>query len=314
VNPFDPLYAQCNAGTNADKYASLPDLPRLIDVEVTNSCNFRCLMCPTGNHQMTRASGFMSRDTFAALNRQCYGTGLRFIGWGEPLLHPDIVDFIRDATAWGNPTHLNTNGSKIDRAMAHALVRAGLGSIKFSFQGADRASYAEMRNTDFFDALAGAVARMHLARGDNPLPYIHVSTTTTHEDDRTIERFRERFGRLADRVTVGRTVFAHLDLNAVRLRPDERARLETFMEYEPDGLEHPRPCPEVNDKLTVQWDGSVRVCCNDFDGATDLGNIDATPLKAIWRAKQIEDYRKTLAEDRYEGPLCSVCFDYMGNA
>lgn len=313
MNPFQPLYAQCNSGTSAEKYASLADFPRIIDVEVTNACNFRCLFCPTGNHAMTRPSGFMDMEVFAKLVEECsgWGTGLRLIGWGEPLLHPDIVEFLDIAGLAGLPTHINTNGSKLTRKLALALGAAGLDSIKFSFQGVNRETYAEARNTDFFDGLYDAVALMHRVRGTRKTPYIQVSTTTTYETPEQIEAFKAKFAPICDQVTVGRTVFAHLDMKAVRLRPHERATLEKLAKFEPEGLQHPSPCPEVMDKLTVSWNGDVRVCCNDADGITNLGNIMDRPLKEIWRDKTIEDYRRRLANNDYGGPLCSTCYTYM---
>ncbi|MEL0114280.1 MAG: radical SAM protein, partial [Rickettsiales bacterium] len=155
TNPFQPIYDECNAGNSQQKYESLPAFPRLIDLEVTNTCNFRCLMCPTGNYSQHRKAGFMAEETYYKLVEECrpHGTALRYIGWGEPLTHPHIVDFIRAASDANLLTHLNTNGSKMTEEMARALIDAGLKSIKFSFQGVDTKSYAEMRNIDYFDEL-----------------------------------------------------------------------------------------------------------------------------------------------------------------
>lgn len=314
MNPFTPLYQACNTGDSAEKYASLADFPRIIDVEVTNACNFRCLFCPTGNHAMTRPSGFMERATYERLLDGCFdnGTSLRFIGWGEPLLHPELVDFIHLACLGDIPTHLNTNGSKLTKDLAYRLWWGGLDSIKFSFQGADRETYAEARNIDFFDGLYEAVAIMHKMRGRSDYPYIQVSTTTTYETPEQIEAFKAKFAPICDQVSVGRTVFAHLDMKAVRLRKHEKATLEKLAQYEPDNLAHPSPCPEIYDKLTVQWDGGVVLCCNDFDKTVPLGNIMQTPLKEIWRHPRIEAYRKRVAKGDYSLPLCNSCYDYMG--
>lgn len=313
MNPFQPLYDACNTGHAVGKYSRLPEFPRLIDLEPTNACNFRCLMCPVGNHAMTRPTGVMKRETFRRIADACipHKTALRFIGWGEPFLNPHLLEFIGIASANGLLTHINTNGSMINYRMAEALVSSGLSSIKFSFQGVDRESYAEMRNIDFYDGLRDATAMVHRLRGNRMLPYIQVSTTTTYETEEQVRAFREAFEPICDHVSVGKTVFAHMDLKATRLRPEERETLERLAVFEPANLVHPSPCPEVYDKLTIQWDGSVRVCCNDFDGLTNLGNVMDRPLSDIWRDKTIEDYRKRLADGEYEGPLCGSCYHYM---
>ena len=308
-NPFQSLYDACNTGDPTDKWRDLPDFPRIIDVELTNSCNFRCLMCPTGNHSQTRKTGFMSDSTWGALRRQTVAqdVGLRFIGWGEPLSHPRAVDIV---DGFDGITHVNTNGSYLDAHMAFDLIDAGLSSIKFSFQGADRETYREMRNIDYFDDLYGKVKEMHWARGDDVLPYIHVSTTITRETPDMVRAFREKFEPVCDRVSVGRTTFDFMDLKAARLRPGELAMLERLAKEDTTVKHHPDPCPEVYDKLSVHWDGSVHVCCNDFDNQTDLGNINDRPLSEIWRHEVIEMYRERLAKRDYSLPLCRDCYDY----
>ena len=316
TNPFGALYEICNTGSNAWKYAGLAPSPRMIDIEPTDACNFRCLMCPTGNRSLSRKAGVMDWGVFVRVAEQCagYGTGLRFIGWGEPMLCPELVAMVEYATALGLPTHINTNGSLMDAAMASRLIEGGLSSIKFSLQGTDRDGYAEMRNVDWFDGLRETVAMFHTMRGDRSLPYIQVSTTTTRETPDQVEAFRAMFDPICDAVSVGKTVFAHLDLTAARMSDADRATLAKLSEYHPADLTHPMPCPEVYDKLTVHWDGAVRVCCNDYDGITDLGNVMKRPLFDIWRDVTIELLRKRLADNDYGGPLCATCWHYMPGA
>lgn len=314
LNPFDPLYKQCNSGTSADKYANLAPFPKIIDVELTSACNFRCKMCPTGNLSLTRPAGFMEANTFSTIVEQCqdHGTALRLIGWGEPLLHSRCVEMIEEASFCGLLTHINTNGSKLDQQTAKALINAELSSLKFSFQGVDRKSYEEMRGTDYFDGLLETARLVKELRGTRPSPYLHISTSITYEAPEIVAAFRERAALLADSVTIGHTTFDYMDWKAARLRPHEKELLERLAGLQTVEKRHPTPCPEIYDKLSIHFDGTVRVCCNDYDGVTNLGNVNETPLAEIWRHKQIEDYRKSVAKGEYTGPLCTNCFDYMG--
>ena len=54
------------------------------------------------------------------------------------------------------------------------------------------------------------------------------------------------------------------------------------------------------------------MCCNDFDGVMELGNVNETPIAELWRHPKIEAYRERLARQDYDAPLCRDCFDYMG--
>lgn len=313
MNPLKPLYESFNRGDPAEKYANLPDFPRMLDVEPVGLCNFKCLCCPTGLNALKRSQGFMKWDVWRSIVDQCepHGTALRPYGWGEPTLHPRIIDMIAYASAADLWTHMNTNGSKITPDFARSLVNAGLTSIKFSFQGADRETYAEMRQTDFFDGMLKAIRMMRDARGDDSLPYISASTTTTYETPEMIEEFRGIMVPLVDELSVGKTIFGFLDLSAARIKPEQRKTLERLVAEESVIKRHPDPCPEVYSKLSIHWDGSVRVCCNDVTGESFLGSVVDTPISEIWRHPQIEAYRERLARKDYDAPLCRDCWDYL---
>lgn len=315
MNPFQSLYDAQNHGTAEQKHASLPDFPRLIDVELTNTCNFRCLMCPTGNHSMQRKSGFMDERTMYGIIAQCapHETAIRWVRWGEPTLHPQLVSFVRAATEVGLLTHINTNGSKMTYDLACDLVDAGLSSIKFSFQGVDAKSYAEMRNVDFFDGMIEAINTMLDARGEgNKLPFIAASTSITYETPEMVGAFKKRLGHLVDHLSIGHTVFDYMDLNAVRLRPHEKEMLERLSKLQSVEKKHPDPCPQVFDSMSINWDGSVSVCCNDFDNEAVVGKFPEKSLKELWTAPLFKEYRERLARKEYGGPLCTNCYDYQG--
>ena len=308
-NPFQHWYDQCNTGTNADKYAALPDFPNHIDVELTSTCNYRCLMCPTGNLSLERPGMFMAWETFEKIVAECepHGTGIRFIGWGEPMLHPQFYRFLRHAADALLPTHLNTNGSKITENDQKMILGMGLDSIKFSFQGTSRESYAEMRGIDRYEALFSVIRTLYRRRDQATRPFISVSTTVTDEHPSTIEVFKKKFEPYCDQLSIGHTTFDYMDPDAA-VNPN---RVREMAAKQTVTANHPRPCPEVYDKLSIHADGSAHICCNDFNGSTLLGNINETDMESIWTHAVIERYREMLAGNEYNGPLCSNCYDYM---
>lgn len=311
MNPFHAMYDAFNHGTSRGKLAGLPDGPVMVDLEPTALCNMRCTMCPTGLQALGRPAGFMSAETYGALleKTQPFKSALRFIGFGEPLMHPDIVGMVARASEAGRLSHINTNGSKLTPPLAEQLVAAGLSSIKFSFQGTDSATYLAMRRTDFFEGLLEAIATMRRARGGERYPYIAASTSTTDETPEMVEAFRARMAPLVDGLSIGKTIFEYIDMAAVP--PKHRARLEAAAELSTVTKRHPAPCPEIYEKLTVHWDGAVRVCCNDWSGTTDLGNIVDDEMATIWRHPTMEMYRGRVAERDYSLHLCDTCWDYM---
>jgi MoaA/NifB/PqqE/SkfB family radical SAM enzyme len=285
VNPFQHLYDECNTGDPAEKYRDLPEFK----------------------------ATFMTEECWNRIVGQCvqHDTAIRLIGWGEPLMHPKVICFVKDAAYAGLLIHINTNASHINGGTAAPLVEAGLASIKFSFQGVDKKSYEEMRQTDFFEGMIKAIELMKRARGDRPFPYIAASTSVTYETEEQIEAFRERLAPLVDHLGIGRTIFDFMDLSAVRLKPDQIALLTKLKELCTDEGKHPDPCPEVYQKLSIHADGTMVVCCNDYNQTTNLGNVLNTPMIKAWRHPVMEEYRKRLANKEYSGPLCGSCYDYQ---
>jgi radical SAM protein with 4Fe4S-binding SPASM domain len=67
-------------------------------------------------------------------------------------------------------------------------------------------------------------------------------------------------------------------------------------------------CPEVYDKLSIDWDGRVSACCGDYDRIMTVGDVKAQSLKEIWQGNKIKHYRTLLADFRHaELPLCKNC-------
>lgn len=311
-NPFSDLYKRCNTGTPEEKHESLTDGPIMVDIEPVGLCNFRCVMCPTGLQATGRPVGFMTKAVFRSIleKTEPFKSAIRFIGWGEPTMHPDLCEFIEMAADdYGRLTHINTNGSKITPKFAENMIDSGLASIKFSFQGIDAQSYLEMRRTDFFGGMIGAIKMMQQARGYSRLPWIAASTTTTTETQEQIEAFRSLMEPIVDELSIGHTTFDYIDFAAVP--PKQRAKLAEAAAQQKVEKRHPVPCPEVWDKLSIHWDGTVAVCCNSYGTQTDLGNIGRDDFDSIWRHPQMVEYRERLSRREYGGPLCGVCYEYM---
>jgi radical SAM protein with 4Fe4S-binding SPASM domain len=251
----------------------------MVDIELTNFCNFNCKMCPTGNG-MTRKRGFMTGNVFYLLLTQLekHKTPLRLIRWGEPTLHPDLYDYISDARQAGLPVHLNTNGMLLKIS---EVLDSGLNSIKFSFQGTDKEEYYKWRGTDFFDDLCEKIADLYCRKGR---PFITVGTTITDETLEQVSFFTEKMSKICDRVIVDRT----------------RDLTEPPSSY--------RNCPEVWNRLSVDWDGLVTACCGDYDRKMIVGDAKDQPLDVIWKNDQISHYRHLLKNMRHaEIDLCRNC-------
>ena len=311
-NPFGPIYDICNRGSSQEKLEDIIDFPRYIDIELTNKCNYKCLMCPTGIRSLKREKGYMADKTYYKILEEAekHGTPMRFIGWGEPTLHKKLLDYLNDAKKSGLLCHINTSGSLMTEALADKLLNIPIDSIKFSFQGVDSETYLEVRRADLFDDLVGKVKMFYEKRGYRRIPYIHVSTTITYESKVQVEAFKSIISKSVDLVTVGRTHFENIT-DKSKLSESELSTLNKMKRTETI-IKRYHECAEVFDKFTVNWDGTASACCNDCDKDMVIGDTKISSIGEIWHSKEMGFYRQMLAQMRHdELSVCSRCYDFM---
>lgn len=316
-NVFVKIYQMCNGGTNAGKAKMCRDeaYPKYIDVELTNHCNLNCYMCPVGTHTMKRERGFMSMDTVTKLCDQLKAgsiQGVRLIRWGEPTMHPQFLQILMMLKDTGTAVHFNTNGTLLDRESIKRIVELEIDSVKFSFQGVDRASYEEMRRGSSWDKLMENIRLMNEIRGDREKPYIQISTTTTTESSGEIEGFVRQISELCDYYNVGKTKLCHLDVDRMKISDERKKKYLELREKERLQKQHFKVCPEVYDKLSVNWDGKVTACCADYDDMLIVGDLSRETLHDIYQGEKIKKIREIISTDNYDAiELCRTCYDYI---
>lgn len=264
-NPFLEIYKQCNSTSNREKYELLKEnngTPRYLDIELTNCCNIRCNMCPVGTGIMKRAQGIMEDEVFERICDQVekYNIkGVRFIRWGEPTIHPKFMDYIcRTKQIKGVLVHFNTNGMALTSEMLKRIVDMKIDSVKFSFQGIDQISYSEMRSGGKMETLVDNIKKLYDIRGEKELPYISVTTTTTYESEEDINSFKSQIEQYCDEVTVGKTKMEHIDLDRMNLTKDRyEIYRQCILADKNMKVKHLQVCPELHDKLSINWDGTV---------------------------------------------------------
>jgi organic radical activating enzyme len=288
-NPLQEIYELCNLPMAEKAENPLPH-PRMLDVELTNKCNYRCVMCPTGQRTVKRKKGYLSTELYEKIvdEASLWRVPIRFIRWGEPMLHPELPNFLILAKTLEIISHINTNGSLMDQEWNDFFVTVGLDSIKFSFQGVTKKGYEYMRATPVFHRILNNVKSLHATREmhEASTPFIQIGTTITSEPELAVEQFRSMVDNYTDAVYVGRT----RDLQCP-------SRKDQYCE-----------CPEVFDKLSINWDGTVSACCGDYDNYTLVGDLNNQTLLEVWEGKPLQDLREKLVDYRHnENHLCSRC-------
>ncbi len=307
-NPFRRVY-DSPSFVNVLKNKKEPSkFPFLIDVELTNNCNLSCIFC--GQQAMTRKKGFMTKKIFKKIVNEAfkYQTPIRLIRWGEPFLHPKIIDFVKYAKGKDLLVHITTNGLLLNSRKMKSLVDLELDSLIFSFQGATKKEYQIMRNNSFYDKLKTNITQMIKIRDDRDKPYIHISCTVTDEPKSQIEEFVKYWGSLVDSVGIGKTNLSRLSFEQIK-KFEVIGKLKELRKRETIKKVY-RPCTEVYQKLSVNWDGTVSACCGDFDNLLLVGDLKKETLFQIWNeSEELKAIRLLLNKKRFRTlTLCRTCY------
>ena len=195
--------------------------PRLVQIGVTEACNYHCLMCPfhnpavEGEHKEAELPR-LSYEIFVRLliDLKRMGTrALEICGNGEPLMHARAMDMIALARGMGFEVSLATNGALLSEHRARTLVDLGLQRLHVSINAGSEATYGRMHpgtSPGDFQALLNRLRGMadHAeATGQSPVD-IEFSAVLT----------RLNMGEIVDMVEAARLARARL-LMVIRMGP-----------------------------------------------------------------------------------------------
>ena len=121
------------------------DILRSVEINPTELCNRRCTFCPRSDPTIYKSQPkHISIETIVnicnGLNEMGYTNRLGLVGFGEPLLHPYIVDCVRmirtmmPGIKW---LEINTNGDRLTRELIKKLANAGCSHITVSMYDRD---------------------------------------------------------------------------------------------------------------------------------------------------------------------------------
>ncbi len=268
-----------------------------IRIEVTTKCNYKCIICP--REKLTRESETMSLDLFKfifdKINSETpqYNT-LTFPGFGEPFLDKSLDDKISYAKKHDFTILILTNGSLLSVDRFKRLEDIGVDSIRVSIYGENPESYGTVhgvKNGDIFYRIKENLTEISTIRKATKLllTYNVVEGYNQSVLDSWIDYWKDK----VDLLEVWRP---HNWVDGRNYRNLQTAKLETCG----------RP---FNTPLQVQVDGTVNMCCFDYNGQLLLGDLKTQSLKEIFTSEMYKKIVQCHSTGIFEesGLICSNC-------
>jgi MoaA/NifB/PqqE/SkfB family radical SAM enzyme len=121
---------------------------RSVEINPTELCNRKCVFCPRVDpklykNQKKHITAELCNVIGSQLQDFNFTGRIGFVGFGEPLLHPNLVECIKQikvckSAQW---VEINTNGDFLTRELAVQLAKAGCTNITISMYDSDKSEY-----------------------------------------------------------------------------------------------------------------------------------------------------------------------------
>lgn len=280
-----------------------PIFPGILQIEPTNACNLKCLMCPRQTSKYP--IGYMGLDLFKKIIDECSTVDsligqrvtIKLFFLGEPLLHPQYEEMLKYAHGKVGISVV-TNGTLLKGGITRALLTYA-GAVNVSMDGFYE-DYNEVREGSKFNDVAENVrtlCRLKKEMGSGT----HISIVTIIPDSD-----QDASAYLAE------LLWFWKDYDLI-ISPLHRQRHEgTFwlgkQPSYPQLVERTIPCRDGLSSLVIRWDGAITHCCGDVNGKVKLGDANADSLLDTWASAALNEIRSNILALKYGSlSLCRDC-------
>ncbi|MBN1878762.1 radical SAM protein [bacterium] len=276
--------------------------PGSLQIEVTNACNFRCLMCPFHGPENTsdRPIGFMEPGRYREVVRDFRDFGGSLVipqGAGESFLHPEFPELLEFTKRTLNlSVGFNTNGARVTRDHLRLLIDLGIDEIGFSVDALTPGTFKAITGGDLEPVEQTVKMLVDMRRSMSVRrPLIRVLLVAQESNQAEIDDYIRRWLPVVDEIVI------------------QSRRIQAGRVLEKPRIEPRRPCRHLFDTAFVQWDGEMVICCEDWESVSSVGNVFESGFRSLWRSRIMKTYRSAQRRGDYSPPaICRDCQAWAG--
>lgn len=275
-------------------YIQMKKMFKKIYVEITNNCNLNCSFCSP----VKKTKRFMTISEFEHILKEVESkTDYIYLHVkGEPLLHPNLIDFLKLAEKYNLKVNLTTNGTLFPILVDKLKVCKALHKINFSL-------HCEQDNPNYLNELFKSVEKL----SEETIIIYRLWTLKDGNLDKkstTIVEKIKMYYKLSPE-TVNKII---IDKN-IKISP--RIYVDKDNEFiwpdETNGNESTGFCMALKTQIAILCDGTVVPCCLDSNGCIELGNIYHQSLDEIVNGGKFKLLKKSFQERKITEKLCLNC-------
>ncbi|MBW2606219.1 MAG: radical SAM protein [Deltaproteobacteria bacterium] len=267
--------------------------PSHLAIETTNFCPAKCVFCPS--QTQTRPRGVMDMELFRRIIFDAKDCGsVTFIthgGLGEPLMDKSISEKVAlEKSLLTARTQIHTNGALLDEATTRKLYDAELDVLSISLNAFHSRTHRHVTGLDYETVRANTERAFDIkdktgAKVDLRITMVRTANITPTEE-KDFVRYWEKF------------------TPKIAVHPEKnwggwRKNTVTHAKY---------PCKWIWYMISVNWDGAVTLCHEDYDAKHVIGDLKDSGILKVFNCEEIRRLRATFAKGKFpEREPCEDC-------
>lgn len=255
-------------------------------IETCTFCNYSCIFCPH-NTAFTRKKEVMEYSLFENILKKLKKEApqistITLSGFGEAFIDPSIMRKITLCKNMNYKVHVLTNGSLLNKKIIDELFELEIVDIRISLHSLDPVIYKKLTNANHVKFLRVIDNINYIIENKNKTKIVLTFEIMDGINDNEVNSIIENFSRRVDLLEIWTP---HNWVDAFEFRKG-RTIIPTCR----------RPW---NGPLQIQVDGTINMCCFDYNGKLLLGDFTKNSLDEIFNGQ----YFKTLKRLHKKGHL-----------
>jgi MoaA/NifB/PqqE/SkfB family radical SAM enzyme len=289
--------------------------PIHMQIELTNYCNLKCPVCPSGIGKINRKPMAMEVSLFEQLMDEVgpYLLTASLWVWGEPLLHPGLADILRIAQRHPVATLLSTNGQNLDKdEVIKALIDYPPTYLIVAIDGMTDETNSKFRVGAKLGPILSGVRRLAELKKERKqiLPILHMRYIIMKHNEHEVPHLKDFAKENGFDLLTLRTLSCidapeqdykslmpdNNDFKAYNYLNDKRVRHSNFV------------CTEPFWFPSMFADGTITACCHDYNAEHPFGLLSKKiSFFDIWGSKKAAEVRSIIRDSNANVNFCRYC-------
>ncbi len=286
--------------------------PYAVFLDVCDVCNFKCNFCAVQNDKKKRSfmRGIMSYELF----KKCVDDlsefpdklkVLRVTGLGEPLLNRHFPQMVKYAKMNGCAEMIESvsNGSLLTHKLSEEIVDAGLDKIRFSIEGTNKEDYKIIGcHIENWDSFIENFQYLYSIKKQLSIYMKVVDASVDTEEKQKV--FFDTFGNCCDKINIEHISPVWAGFEEI----NDRFNIG-HLGVHGEKIKEVNICPDPFYSMIIHCDGTVGICCSDWERIEIIGDVNKEKLIDIWMGPRHRRLLESMLEKgrRKCSKACNKC-------